>query len=108
MADDLSAWGVNEDIIGDALLLISELAGNAVAHGEPLPGGQFDVCWRLTAGRIRMSVLDAGRDADLAPRDADTESLGGRGLLIIDQLSDAWCADTDNGTRVTAEIRYAA
>jgi serine/threonine-protein kinase RsbW len=79
----------------DVLLLASELSTNAVVHsrsGEP--GGRFSVDVEWTPALVRVVVGDEG--SDKAPvvvvRTGNAPPLGesGRGLLLVDELANAW------------------
>lgn len=79
----------------DVLLLASELSTNAVVHsrsGEP--GGRFSVDVEWTPALVRVIVGDQGSDKAPAvvARTGDTPPLGesGRGLLLVDELANAW------------------
>lgn len=92
-------------IIGDAMLVASELVTNAVLHS----GGNSDHMLHVTAavegGHMRISVEDphpAGVDA--TPLQVSEFSDTGVGLLIIDHLVDRWGAERDGGYRVWAEL----
>jgi DNA-binding NarL/FixJ family response regulator len=72
-------------LVDDALLMATELVTNAVVHAES------DVNVRVLAvgERIRIEVADSGGGA-LRLRPPSTESLGGRGLLLVEALSRTW------------------
>jgi anti-sigma regulatory factor (Ser/Thr protein kinase) len=72
--------------VHDASLVLSELVGNAVRHAE---GDRLQVHLRRRGDVLRMAVRD-GSVAGPVPRNADLEDEGGRGLLIIEALSDRW------------------
>jgi anti-sigma regulatory factor (Ser/Thr protein kinase) len=87
-------------LIGDASLIISELATNAVVHARC----PFEVAVGFEPGTVTLSVSDssAGRPAigDPAPTDPH-----GRGLLVVDALTRRWgCVQTRAGKRVWAEL----
>lgn len=78
-----------------AALLLSELATNAVLHGD---GDRFEVGIRFDAGHrgIRVAVSDEGDGTPLRQRpDADDEH--GRGLQLVSLLSTSWGVDTVPG-----------
>ncbi len=82
-ADILTAWN-QHPLIEDATLLLDEVITNAVQHtvGDLTIRIQFDT-------RLRIEVHDSSeRHPDLRPIDTDSEM--GRGLHIIEQLSQAW------------------
>ncbi len=74
---------VEQDV---ALLLTSELVTNAVRHE---PGQAVMLVISCSSGRLRVDVHDTSRSlpavADV-PADAET----GRGLLLVETLSDEW------------------
>ncbi|MFJ9664987.1 ATP-binding protein [Streptomyces sp. NPDC101219] len=90
---ELRSWGVSQDLMERAELVVAELTANAVLHGR-VPGR----CFRLTlaldpvAGRLRIEVSDARGDLRPLPRLADTDPLGttGRGLTLVTALADHW------------------
>jgi len=83
---------------GDAVLLVSELATNALAHSNSGRGGSFTVAVIHRAGDVRVEVADQG--GTWAPGDgARTES--GRGLLVVFTLARA-CGITGDDSGRTA------
>ncbi len=93
---DLSAAGVFGQAVGDAALVISELLSNAIKHAWPLPGAKLQVAWMVDHGSVEVAVSDGG--GPTRPRQAfpAASSLGGRGLGIVEQLSDDWGVSTDD------------
>jgi anti-sigma regulatory factor (Ser/Thr protein kinase) len=91
--DEMRARGLPPMVIDDAALVLSELVGNAIRHGAPLPGGGIRVGWTVSADIIRVEVADGGRgplrheaSAPLAAGgSADAER--GRGLAIVSLLT---------------------
>jgi anti-sigma regulatory factor (Ser/Thr protein kinase) len=69
-----------------AKLLVSELVTNAVLHGQ----GMITLRADLDRNRLRVDVIDEGRGFDRAVRKRDFDSLGGRGLHIVDLESSRW------------------
>jgi anti-sigma regulatory factor (Ser/Thr protein kinase) len=86
VVDVLTAWAVPEDVIDTARLLASELATNAITHGE--------------TGRIYLEVrsfgcclgVDVRDDSPAAPvvRSVAGDDERGRGLLLVAELADSW------------------
>ncbi|MFE7119740.1 ATP-binding protein [Streptomyces sp. NPDC057654] len=85
----LADWGVRGR--GEELLLcVSELATNALVHGVP-PGRGFRVVLRLSSdGVLRLEVHDSGGGCPRIRLEASTASEGGRGLFLVEALSDKW------------------
>jgi anti-anti-sigma factor len=86
--------GLNERTLADLELVASELATNAVRHGA---GEQFDVAIEIetasTSPSISVSVRSRLTDADRTTdphlwRRTKTDGLTGRGLAIVDSVSD--------------------
>jgi anti-sigma regulatory factor (Ser/Thr protein kinase) len=96
---DLSAAGVFGQAVGDAELVISELLSNAIMHAWPLPGEKVQVAWMVDHGSVQVAVSDGGGPTQ--PRQAypAASALGGRGLGIVEQLSDNWGIRTDDAGR---------
>ncbi|MFH8349562.1 ATP-binding protein [Streptomyces sp. NPDC018045] len=98
-AATLEGWGVHASVVSDAVLVVSELAGNALRHATPRDAGGAQprpdvVCaaWLALAHQdsgVLCAVSDSSRAVPaLAAQDPLAE--GGRGLWIIDRLSESW------------------
>lgn len=93
----LSAILADSPAADDAVLCLSELAANAVAHSHSArPGGQFTVRVRSQAGRVRVEVCDEGGPWGRPVRRRDGQH--GRGLLIVAALARAWGRAGDPAT----------
>ncbi|MFD6416391.1 ATP-binding protein [Streptomyces sp. NPDC060194] len=82
-------WGLPPQTAEYAVLLVSELVGNAVRH----TGARvFGLRMLRRRGWIRIEVRDPSRGLPcLMPvRDLD---VSGRGLMLVDKLSDRWGVD---------------
>ena len=64
-------------------LAVSEVASNAILHART----PFTVCVVVAPDRVRVEVTDQD------PRIPAVDSVTGRGLAIVEQLSDRWGAD---------------
>ena len=93
---DLSAAGVFGQAVGDAALVVSELLSNAIKHAWPLPGEKLQVTWAVDKGSVEVAVRDGG--GATRPQEAypPVSSLGGRGLGIVEHLSQDWGIRTDD------------
>lgn len=96
--------GLSADQAFDAALIASELVGNAVRHGSPLPSGHLAVEWSFGAEGYTISVTDGGNcSGEIAAREADSLDVSGRGLMIVAALSRDWgVAKADGCTTVWA------
>ena len=84
----LSAWAMPADLIDTARLLTSELASNAITHGQDR-GGTFTLEVRSFGCCLSVDVADRSPTVPvLRSPTGDTEN--GRGLLLIAQLADSW------------------
>lgn len=76
---------VGEDLTARAELVVSELATNALRHG----GGDVRVGVRCDDSEIRIEVADSS-PAPPRPRTPPPDDPGGRGMLVVDAVADAW------------------
>jgi anti-sigma regulatory factor (Ser/Thr protein kinase) len=99
----LSAW-VSEKLLGDALLLVSELVTNSVLHAQL--GRDDAICVRveISDGLVHLEVEDPGDDAVIAARRPDRARGGGFGLDLVETLADRWGSRHDGGTCVWADL----
>ena len=88
----------------DGELIVSELATNAVIHGR----SPFRASIERSADAVRIAVEDVGQglpQSRIAPYDA----LDGRGVAIVEALSQRWGCDLlDDGKVFWAELGIAS
>lgn len=88
------------DVQDTVALLVSEVATNALVHGS----GNVQVRVSRTGHTLRVEVSDGSSQAP-RPRSADADAEGGRGLALVDALSDSWGTDfTASGKTVWFQI----
>jgi serine/threonine-protein kinase RsbW len=92
----------DDQLVEDGRLVAHELVMNGVRHGEPDARTEIAVACRLVETHVVISVLDQGSTGTVAIRPASANSIDGRGLAIVDALSDRWTVDRSGGTRVEA------
>jgi serine phosphatase RsbU (regulator of sigma subunit)/anti-sigma regulatory factor (Ser/Thr protein kinase) len=101
MSTRLREWGVPEAVIGAAILCTSELTTNALLHA----GTPAQVHVDLSAERLLVSVADTGTRGSVTRAHTDALSSRGRGLGLIEELSDSWGTDpTVRGSTVWFEM----
>ncbi|MFE9765528.1 ATP-binding protein [Streptomyces sp. NPDC005808] len=86
----LAGWAVPDDACETVVLIVSELATNAVRHAR-LPDRTFDVALTYDDGgkAVEVEVSD-GSPHHPVVRPFDPDETSGRGLLLVEALSDAW------------------
>lgn len=78
------------DLLDDLRLVVSELATNAVAHART----PFVVTLSRVAGSVLVAIQDSS-DAPPVRVTSDPMDTGGRGLMIVELLSETWGTATD-------------
>jgi anti-sigma regulatory factor (Ser/Thr protein kinase) len=99
----LSAWNLEE--LSDAgALLVSELVANAVKHTDSRHVRV--VISRPRERFVRIAVVDKSRTMPEIKQSNGDLSTSGRGLILIDALSDRWGTDLFRwGKRVWGELK---
>ncbi|WFB07295.1 ATP-binding protein [Streptomyces sp. LX-29] len=98
-------WGLSGEVAEHAVLLVSELVGNAVRHTG---ARAFGLRLLRRRGWLRIEVRDPSRGLPclmpVAPLD-----ISGRGLFLVDELSERWGVDLlPRGKTTWFEMRVAA
>ena len=75
----------HNEVLEDAVLLVSELVTNSILHGGPPVVVAID----CDVESLRVRVRDGSSELP-APREAKRVDVGGRGLAIVANLSDDW------------------
>ncbi|GGW15592.1 hypothetical protein GCM10018980_52710 [Streptomyces capoamus] len=91
----LADWSVCSEIVEDALLVVSELATNAIIHARP--PAELRLSWKPGAGgrTLRVEVTDAGPERHAGrPLDGFDPDEHGRGEAIVRALA------THSGIRI--------
>jgi anti-sigma regulatory factor (Ser/Thr protein kinase) len=92
-------------VVGDVVLVASELVTNAVLHSGCLRDHVLAVRATVCADRMTISVHDRGLSERSALPRVDTSGAGGGwGLRIVEQLAARWGSQGDDGYRVWAEV----
>ncbi|KUN77040.1 PAS sensor protein [Streptomyces bungoensis] len=99
-ARTLRRWHV-EDVADAVLLVVSELVTNALVYTQ----GPVHVDLTLRGDRVRVSVSDASPRAPAKPVIDDWEATGGRGLLLVEAMSESFgSVPVASGKQVWSEI----
>jgi len=110
ISEALHLAGADSELVDDATLVLHELVVNGIEHGVHDEDGTIEVTWHVAGDRVELAVRDLGTTLSeaVANRAAATdpmESVRGRGLTIVEALSEAWGVEEADGTRVWARLR---
>ncbi|WP_432097636.1 ATP-binding protein [Streptomyces sp. bgisy100] len=98
----LAAWRL-EELDEAAALIVSELVTNSVRHARS--NSIRITVTRPEMMRVRIGVVDKSQQFPV-PRESSAEDEGGRGLTLVETLSEGWGTDPlPWGKRVWAELR---
>jgi anti-sigma regulatory factor (Ser/Thr protein kinase) len=99
LSRDMTSHRIDDDLAGDAELLLSELVGNAVRHARPLPGGVVRVAWEVDTAEVVLRVTDGGSANGHRPHESvvAADCVSGRGLAIVAALAASWGVDATGG-----------
>jgi anti-sigma regulatory factor (Ser/Thr protein kinase) len=84
------AHGLDEDLLYDAQLLVTELVANAVKHGQPVITLQLS----FDPPGVGVRVHDDGAALPVMPVHAAPDQAHGRGLRIVSSLATEWGIET--------------
>ncbi|MEU6526865.1 ATP-binding protein [Streptomyces sp. NPDC046924] len=84
--DALRDWGLPQEA---ASHVVAELAANAATHGR-LPGRSFRLMLYVVGTTLRIEVTDTRGDRLPALQAPDDGAESGRGLLLVEALTDRW------------------
>ena len=94
-------------VLDEAVLLVSELATNALEHTATGNAGSFHITICPSETSVLIAVTDDGSDETPLPRPADALAEDGRGLGLVDSVADRWgqCGN-QHGRTVWVELRW--
>lgn len=97
LREELVAWGIDEEVVETAQLCLSEVVTNAVNHAHTVA----DVRLSLLDQVLTVLVRDRGAEGEVVspePVRADDElAVYGRGLMLVEALTDRWGSERDAG-----------
>jgi hypothetical protein len=84
-----------------ALLVVSELVTNALVHTD----GRVRLDLTFIGHRLRVAVTDASPRTPIKPASLGWEATGGRGILLVEAMSEAWgTVPVSGGKQVWSEL----
>ena len=87
-------------LLDTVVLLVSELVSNVVQHART----ELDVAVWLLRDRVRVEVSDRAQ-TPVTPRYAGVDDVSGRGLMLVERMSQAWGVDENaSGKTVWFEV----
>jgi anti-sigma regulatory factor (Ser/Thr protein kinase) len=92
----------------DVELLVTELATNGVKHARTVDGNRITLDARVDPDHLRVEVRDGGHGFEHDGRRAGSAEPGGWGLMLVEDLADAWGIEDEPSTTVWFEITHAA
>lgn len=95
---------VPDDRLDAVQLLVTELVTNSVVHAGLSPGEQIELSVARSAAGLRVEVADGGPGFDPPPPPDDPFAESGRGLALVDMISDRWGVARNGRTRVWFEL----
>ncbi|WNO73373.1 ATP-binding protein [Streptomyces sp. AM8-1-1] len=78
--------------LDDCVLMVSELVTNAILYGEAEDAWRVRVEWWRVGEALRVDVHNPGFPAHVRMRQPAADEAHGRGLCLVDELSDSWSA----------------
>ncbi len=93
--DVLTEWGLVQ-LTDSAVLLVSEVVTNGVRHAGT---GLRLTMTRPAIDRVRIAVTDWAPRAGVQLRESSRDAEGGRGLFLVDHLSDGWGSAADDARK---------
>ncbi|MEY9838592.1 ATP-binding protein [Streptacidiphilus sp. EB103A] len=80
-------WGIPEETVDTAELLVSELVTNVVLHAHG--SRTYRIVCQLRQELLTVTVIDHGRGVPKR-RNSPDDATSGRGLFLVEQLADDW------------------
>jgi anti-sigma regulatory factor (Ser/Thr protein kinase) len=95
---------VADEVLEDAVLLVSELVTNSTRHASTPRDTGIRVRGVVDDQVVRLHVLDRGRRGTVAIREPGEDGLGGFGLRLVASLAADWGVRRGLGTEVWFEL----
>jgi anti-sigma regulatory factor (Ser/Thr protein kinase) len=101
MARAAVLWRLDREMTETALLLVSELATNAIRHGSP----PVRLSLRLNRDRLRVEVTDSSPALPELTH-SGPDQVGGRGLQIVQLLAARWGITSASSRRLGKTVWF--
>ncbi|MET8146468.1 ATP-binding protein [Sphaerisporangium sp. NPDC005288] len=99
--------GADHPALEDVTRLVSEVVTNAVVHSDSRDGGRITLALADCFDRIHADVVDDGGESVPRVCVSDDFAESGRGMMLVDLLSQAWGVYEDEaGRTVWFEVEY--
>ena len=96
------------DVLDDLLLLTTEVLTNCLRHAPINTNDRIHLTLGVSEDSVRVEVTDPGTGSIFTPHLADVHETGGRGLLLLAEMSDRWGIDRSQATTVWFELSLRA
>jgi anti-sigma regulatory factor (Ser/Thr protein kinase) len=93
---------IDDQLVDDAALLVSEVVSNSVRHAGLDRSDAIEVRIRGSRSMLHVDVIDPGPGFE--PDARLLESDGGWGLRLVDQISTRWGVENGEATRVWFDL----
>jgi anti-sigma regulatory factor (Ser/Thr protein kinase) len=94
---------LNDLLVDDAVLLVSEIVSNSVRHASLDKSDAIRVRVRGSDSMLHVDVIDPGPGFD-PERVGPSEREGGWGLRLLDRLATRWGVERNDVTKVWFEL----
>lgn len=93
------------DALDNLEIVATELVTNSLRHSGIQPGDRITLDLEVKRGLVRLEVTDQGRGFEPPARAPGPFDIGGRGLMIVDELCRDWGVQVSpSGCLVWCEI----
>jgi anti-sigma regulatory factor (Ser/Thr protein kinase) len=99
---------LDQNVLFDIRLLVSELVTNCVKHAAVGPEDSIVLTVDIQDHHVRVSVSDQGpgfEPPQTPLSEAAAEAGSGWGLFLVDQLADGWGVEREGGATVWFELQ---
>ena len=95
---------MSEESREDMRLLLNEVVTNSLVHAGMARGGMVEVKIEIWSDRAYAEVIDNGPGFEVESRTPEPDEVAGRGLFLVEQLSDRWGVEPGKKTKVWFEL----